>query len=123
MFAMLSPVTDTFETTNLGSTLILKACGFVEEHRARIINVREGHLKLRIGHSWLERLFIKSCEPVDVVLNITEHDHNAPDSDSRVPRSSVQVSIRPKSMNLTRDQFAELSRKILWSLRYHFIAR
>ncbi len=124
------PVTDSFVTSNLGTMIILKACGFVDTHHARIINVSEGYLKLRIGHGALTRLFYNckaSHKPLEVTVNIRETiDSEDLATGKYVPpqvkHAAVDVKISPDSLGWNNQEFQDVARKVLWSLRYHFMA-
>lgn len=116
-------------TTNLGTLLLLKTCGFVEEYRGRIIEVTENRLRVRIGGSALQRLFsrfpLEKAVEVDlqihheVTTNLTEEDR------SRLPGiacSQVDITIRPGTRSWTKADFQTYSRRMLWTLRKHFVA-
>ncbi|WP_437205447.1 hypothetical protein [Planctomicrobium sp. SH664] len=111
------------------STLLLKACGFIEAHRARIIDVTEQQLHVRIGQNWLTR-WLKGCHtalPLDVVLNFRsvrdceEFDRNR----YRRPVDSylaIDVAIHPASPAWDDQRFQEHARQLVWVIRSHFMA-
>lgn len=125
----LTPVNDHFVTLSVGNTLILKACGFIEAQRARILDVCEEHLLLRIGNDWLERLLLgsKGKKLIEVRLKLEQPGPGEPFPPGRdkLPRTRyclVDVQIRPVSQSWTREQFQDEARRLLWILRSHFMA-
>ncbi|MEW4489563.1 hypothetical protein AB1L42_15885 [Thalassoglobus sp. JC818] len=125
----LSSIRDRFFTTNYGSTIILKACGFVEEHHARILSAEDGQIRVRIGFTMLEQ-FIFNCprtRPVDVMLRVRHLDDHEEAGEMKdvLPAakcSQVDVEILPKSVGWSQPEFEQFSRKLLWSLRSHFVS-
>lgn len=125
----ISPVTDCFASLNLKATLILKACGFIEAHRARILDIGEGFIKVRIGARWWERwLFVPDDPwPMEVVLTIRD---DISQEERRIGRGHlpaadygfVSVAVRPVSRRWSETEFHEEARRLLWSLRFHFMA-
>lgn len=114
---------DEFITASLGTTLMLKAAGFVLDQHARILNVDESELALRIGSSWWARFLPGATwqPPIDVKLRFHtpgELPLHAP----RIPQSVVSVAIKPASKYVNDDEFERSSRRLLWQLRYHFMA-
>lgn len=127
MLRQIQPVQDSFITSNVGTNLIMKACGFIEAQHARIAAVSEGYLKLDLGHNWLRRLLydVGTLKPVAVELHfadVNDEDRSQSQHMPDVDCSWVKVSIAPGSPSWSEEQFAEASRQILWKLRYHFMA-
>lgn len=126
---LIEPVTDRFFTANLGCLLILKSCGFVEDHTAKILEVTENRLKVRLGHTWLERLFFTCSKdrPVDVTLQVNLNDLTGLSEEEKlrlpgVDCSRIDVTIVPASRTWKESDFQQFSRKILWSLRHHYVS-
>jgi hypothetical protein len=145
----IQPVTDCFASLNLKTTLILKACGFIEAHDAQILDVNEISLRLRVGHRWWERLLFclrfsslslhatafpptgesdpLCLKPVEIQLRV-RHDVSREEriiGKTHLPSadySFVEVTIRPRSPRWTEAEFREQARRLLWSLRFHFMA-
>ncbi len=122
-------VEDRFYTTNLGDLLLLKALGFIEDHHARILDVAENHLKLRVGNTFLERFFYRCSKerPVEITLHIRQEvdQEDSIKESLRLPGiacSQVDVTIVPQSRAWKKSEFEQFSRRILWSLRQHFIS-
>lgn len=124
----LSTIRERIYTANLGTLLVLKACGFVIEHRARIIEVTENQLRLRIGANRIQRLLF-DCprhSPVDVTLDICDYPQEDLPEDERmrlpgVSCSQIDVTISP-SQSWDHAEFQQFSRRMLWSLRQHFVS-
>ena len=124
-------VTDSFITSNLDSLIVLKACGFIESHQARILAVSDGFLKLRVGHGSLTRFFFEcpvSYKPIEITLKI--HNEIKPEeiesgkynNPPQVKHSAIDVAIKPDAIDWGYQEFQDAARKVLWSLRYHFMA-
>lgn len=121
--------TDQFYSLCLGNTLILKTCGFIEDHQAEILDVDEQFLRIRTGSHWLKSLVRSFRIPQTLVIELRIHPPQngraLPDSlPSRSPNSycQIDVEIRPASPNWTREQFVQESRRMLFVLRSYFMA-
>ena len=125
----IAPVQERIFTTNLGTLLFLKACGFVEEYRGKILEVAEDHLEVRIGGTLLERLFSRFPQEkaVEVILHI---QHEVPETVSSeevsslpgIACSQIDVTIKPGTKSWNESDFQRYSRRMLWSLSKHFIS-
>lgn len=125
-------ITDCFLSVNLGSTLILKACGFIEDHDARIMDVGDNRLHLRIGATRLDqrvlqflgRSFEWSPMDIHITLQDAEEEANANFATRPHARSTVvHVTLRPVSNRFGNlERFQREGRRLLWQLRSHFIA-
>lgn len=116
-------------TTNLGTLLYLKACGFVEEYRGKILEVAEDRLKVRIGGNWLERILSRRPiqKPVDVTLEIKSQVDETLSAEelAKLPSmacAQVDITIEPKSPVWSAVDFESYSRRMLWAMRKHFIS-
>lgn len=119
---------DRFVSMSVGGTLVLKACGFIEDQQARILNVTESSLRVRTGHEWYERLLSgrRRRKPMEVVLEI----HPLMDQDDPARASSpfpdrycvIEARIVAGSRSWSQAEFAEESRRLLWRLRSCFMA-
>lgn len=125
----LSPVNERIFTSSLGSLLFLKTCGFVQDHHARILDVTESSLRVRIGGTWLERFLYTglSHKPIEVELTISREPVNTltDEEKMRLPGiacSLIDVVITPSSRGWQRSEFEQFSRKLLWVLRQHFVS-
>lgn len=124
----MEPLHDRFASLNLGNTLILKLCGFIESRRAEILDVEEGFLRLRVNESIRQRrlpfgLFRSALE---VRLTFSELDGTTlnPDVDwhPQSRYSQVSATISPLGIRWTADAFRQESRRLLWDLRAHLVA-
>lgn len=121
--------TDHFYSLCLGNTLLLKTCGFIEDHGAEILDVDEQFLRIRTGSHWLTSLLRSFRIPQTMVIELRIHP---PQSQGELPgplpsrsRNSycqIDVEIRPASPNWTREQFVQESRRMLFVLRSYFMA-
>lgn len=116
-------------TTNLGTLLLLKTCGFVEEYRGRIIEVTENHLRVRIGGTGLQRLFsrfpLEKAVEVDLQIHHEVNSALSEDERTRLPGigcSQIDVTIRPGTRSWKQADFQNYSRRMLWALRKHFVS-
>lgn len=148
-FVNVPPITDCFASLNLKTTLILKACGFIEAHGAQILDVDEGTLRLQVGYRWWERLLfcLRFTSPTVPATAVPRHGqgegfrlkpievqltmrHEISEKERRIGQthlpaaeySFVEVRIRPCSAFWTDAEFHEHARRLLWSLRFHFMA-
>ena len=109
--------------------MILKACGFIEEQRARIVKVEPNLLQLRIGVPWPTRIIGMQDKqrPVDVTLEIKDVDPATLSEDrfDRLPSakcSLVEVNVKARLANWKDGEFEQLTRRLMWSLRGHFLS-
>jgi hypothetical protein len=121
------PLTDRFVSLSIGNVLVLKACGFIEAHGARILDISEEQLRLRLGQFWWERLLRgQSQKAIEILLQIDNSSPREPGShrDELYHRRycTMDVSIIPTDGGWTPDDFHWESRRLLWSLRSHFLA-
>ena len=119
---------DEFLTSDLESSIALKACGFIGAERAQILDVTEKQLKLRIGQSWLAQLMSKVPERklIDVAIEFEpDSEPKSPEEEIRQPNvahSRVTVTVAPKSPRWNDREFQEAAHRLLFSLRNHFMA-
>ena len=118
---MVASRTETFVVSNVGTCLLLKLCGFVEEHRAEIRDVSENHLRLRLGRSWLGHLLGSGHPGEPLELEILFAPTHA-DGDPR-PQARVQIIVRDKRILSHPDRFEAAARRILWQLRGHLMVQ
>lgn len=112
--------TDTFLVTDIGTCLLLKLCGFVEEYRAEIREISENHLSLRLCGSWVQRLWSVSPlhYPLDLEILFVPSEM---ETDSR-PQSRVEIVVRDARFLTNTDRFEAATRRVLWQLRSHLLA-
>ena len=111
--------TETFLVSDIGTCLILKLCGFVEEYRAEIRDVSENHLQLRLGGSWLQRLWGDGTlgHPLDLEILFVPVETA---TDTR-PLARVQVFVKDGRFLPQVDRFETAARRVLWQLRKHLM--
>lgn len=120
-----SPLVSRFVSLNIGNTLILKACGFIEAQQARILDVTEDSLTLRIGAGWLERMLREQPLHPPLELKLYIQDACADIDPGRRPHATskvIDVTISPLSARWSAEWFQETSRRLLWQLHSHFLA-
>ena len=125
----LAAVHDRFFTTNVGGTLFLKTCSFVQEQHARIVDVDENRLKIRVGHTWMQRLLyrVSNDKPAEIQLRIHRDASVLLSEEERmrlpgISCSQIQVTITPRSPSWDHGEFQQFARRMLWDLRQHFVA-
>ena len=108
--------TDRFSVSAIGGCLFLKLCGFVDAQKARIRDVSESHLELRIG-SRLAGWLGSGNYPVDLEIRF-QHIKE----ESRNPQSRIEVTLRDRLWWRSAERFDESARRILWDLKSHLMA-
>ncbi len=116
---MLTSRTDTYLVSDIGTCLMLKLCGFVEQYRAEIRDVSENHLHLRLGGSWLQRLLgSKSLgHPLELEILFVPVES---ETDTR-PLARVQIVVRNTGLLSPSDRFEVAAHRVLWQLRNHLM--
>jgi|GEM_PF-2237037 hypothetical protein len=126
IFSSVPPVGDRFVSLNVGNTLILKACGFIDDFQARILDVSETRLNVRIGAVWYRRLFNPRLpRQIDVDLQIERDVESRLAPVRQFSASSyctLSVQLRPVGPGWNQEQFHQAARRLLWTLRGHFMA-
>ena len=116
---MLTSRTDTYLVSDIGTCLMLKLCGFVEQYRAEIRDVSENHLHLRLGGSWLQRLLGDSSQGHPLELEILFIPVES-ETDTR-PLARVQIVVRNAHFLSPPDRFEVAAHRVLWQLRNHLM--
>ncbi|WP_437226640.1 hypothetical protein SH661x_004691 [Planctomicrobium sp. SH661] len=119
--------TDRFVSLSVGSTLVLKACGFIEDHQAKILEVSETLLRVRTGSLWYEGLFAFGNKPLEICLSINPLNKEEEPNHQRFNRPSnsyctIDVAIRSSSPRWSQEEFERESKRMLWTLRAYFMA-
>ena len=116
---MVARCTDTFLVSDIGTCLILKLCGFVEEYRAEIRDVSENHLRLRLGGTWFQRILGDGSlgHPLDLEIAFV------PVEATSGTRSLARDDILVKDAQLVSlsPRFESAARRVLWQLRNHLM--
>lgn len=120
------PITHSLTACDLGNTLLLKLCGFIEDQNAELIEVSEDCYRLRIGHSRLARFWhgIAGHNPVEVTLHIRRDESYRPEVGrySRPADARIEVVVRPLGLGWRRERFDECGHRIVNRLRFHLMA-
>ena len=120
---------DHFVSLSVGSTLVLKACGFIEDYQARILDVSETSLRLRTGGEWYETILSRGQRKkgMEISLQIRRLDESQRQSATYSGRPAsrycvIEASLFPATGRWSQAEFTEASRRMLWALRSHFMA-
>ncbi|WP_437187666.1 hypothetical protein SH668x_001072 [Planctomicrobium sp. SH668] len=107
----------------------MKACGFILDHRAQILDVSETTLRVRLGQKWFEPPLQGNFrkKPMEVRIAIkpysqTEDPHAIRKNSCTDNYWSVTVSIRPLSSRWNSNEFTAEAKRIMMSLRSYFMA-
>jgi hypothetical protein len=126
IFSSVPPIGDRFVSLNVGNTLILKVCGFIDDHQARILDVSETQLNVRIGAAWYRRVFNPGLPRlIDVNLKIERDAESRLAAVRQLSASSyctLSVQLRPVGPGWNPMRFQQTARRLLWTLRAHFMA-
>jgi hypothetical protein len=118
-------VTGSFTSCDLGNSLMLKLCGFIEDQHAEILDVNETRLQLRVGRSWLQRWWhgVRGHGPLEVTLDIDRQAVRLIDDWRRIhaPHAVVRVHVRPLGRLWRQDAFEESARQVMQRLRRYLI--
>jgi hypothetical protein len=120
-----SVVTGSFTSCDLGNSLMLKLCGFIEDQQAEILDVNEKRLQLRVGRSWLQRWWhgVRSHGPLEITLDIDRQAVRLIDDWRRIhaPHAVVRVHVRPLGRLWRQDAFEACARQVMQRLRRYLI--
>ncbi len=116
---VLASRTETYLVSDIGTCLILKLCGFVEEYRAEIRDVSENHLCLRLGGSWFDRLLGDGSlgHPLDLEILFVPVEAEG----GTRPLARVEIVVRDGQFLSPVDRFEAAARRVLWQLRNHLV--
>lgn len=117
-------IREAFNACDLGNTLFLKLCGFIQDQQARLVDVRDHHYKLKIGYSRWERFWhgIKGHEPVLVTLNVRQNGARGSVPQSQAAGAVVEIDVRPAGIGWRPAAFEKCARQIVRRLRVHLLA-
>jgi hypothetical protein len=115
---------ETLPACDLGNTLFLKLCGFIQDQQARLLDVHEHYYKLKIGYSRWERFWhgIGGHEPVLVTLKVRHDATLESGRRSHAAQALVEIDIRPASLSWRPGAFQDCARHIVRRLRLHLMA-
>ncbi len=118
-------VRETLVTCNVGSTLFLKLCGFIEDCEARILDVDVDHLRVRVGRTWVERWWhgLRGHSPLEVRIAIRPVDQTVADwQRTNAGAAVLDVHVCPLGPRWTQETFDECARRAVHKLRLHLMA-
>lgn len=117
-------IREALNACDLGNTLFLKLCGFIQDQQARLVDVHEHRYQLKIGYSRWERFWhgIKGHDPVLVTLNVRHEGAPHSDRSSNSAQAVVEIDVRPGSLNWRPAAFESCARHIVRRLRLHLMA-
>jgi len=117
-------VHDALHACNLGNTLFLKLCGFIEDQQARLLEVDEQNYRLKIGYSRWERFWhgVESHDPLLVTLAVRRDEAPEWDRRSHVAGAIVEIVVRPAGFGWSATDFDSTARHIVRRLRLHLMA-
>lgn len=111
---------------DVGNTLMLKLCGFIEDQNAELLDVNEDRYRLKIGHTRLSRFWhgISGHDPVEVTLYIRRDESYRPITGrhSRPADATIEIVVRPLGAGWRREKFDECGHRIVNRLRFHLMA-
>jgi len=121
-------LTDRFVSMSVGTLLVLKACGFIEDQKARILDVSETSLRVRTGREWYESYLPRkgSQKPLEIALSIRpleamdQFSRHASHPEDRY--CVIEARILAGSRSWSREEFTLESKRMLWALRSYFMA-
>jgi hypothetical protein len=108
---------------DLGNTLFLKLCGFIQDQQARLLDVQEHHYQLKIGYSRWERFWhgIHGHEPVLVTLHVRHDETPEWERRSHASQAIVEIDVRPAGFGWQAAAFENCARHIVRRLRLHLM--
>lgn len=118
--------TECVSTSNVGTTLLLKLCGFIEDQQAEVLDVSEDQLRLRIGHSWLARLWrrVGGHGPLEVTLDIARSSTRKIDEWRHIhsPHAQIWIHVRPLGRFWKQADFEACAGQLVQRLRRYLIS-
>ena len=119
-------IKDELVTSNIAGTLMLKLCGFVEDQQARILDISEDHLKLKIGYTLFERFWhgLSGHGPLEVTLDIRDGagEGLADWQRSQARHARVCVCVRPAGGAWGQKRFESCANAVLHRLRLYLMS-
>lgn len=117
-------VREALPACDLGNTLFLKLCGFIQDQQARLLQVEEHNYRMKIGFSRWERFWhgINSHDPVLVTLAVHRDHTPAYDRRSHAAQAIVEIDVRPAGFGWSAEAFDSCARHIVRRLRLHLMA-
>jgi hypothetical protein len=117
-------VREALPACDLGNTLFLKLCGFIQDQQARLLEVEEDNYRLQIGHSRWERFWhgVGGHNPVLVTLAVRRDETPEWDRRSHAAQAVVEIAVRPAGLGWQAREFESCAQHIVRRLRLHLMA-
>ncbi|MFO1096004.1 MAG: hypothetical protein U0992_22265 [Planctomycetaceae bacterium] len=116
-------VHESVSACDLGNTLFLKLCGFIQDQQARLLEVDEHHYQLKIGFSRWERFWhgVGGHDPVLVTLAVRRDETPECDRKSHAAQAIVDIDVRPAGFGWSAATFERCAAHIVRRLRLHLM--
>ena len=107
---------NTFLVQDIRECLVLKLGGFVQDQKAKILEVGENHLRVQVGGTWLGSILSQESSPLEMEIRFrpAEASHN--------PQSQVEVIIHDRRFRHETSRFETAARRVMWQLKEHLMA-
>ncbi|MBL8851271.1 MAG: hypothetical protein JNG89_16435 [Planctomycetaceae bacterium] len=117
-------VREALSACDLGNTLFLKLCGFIQDQQARLLEVEEDNYRLQIGYSRWERFWhgLRGHNPVVVTLAVRRDESPEWDRRSHASQAIVEIAVRPAGIGWQAREFESCAQHIVRRLRLHLMA-
>jgi hypothetical protein len=117
-------VREALHACDLGNTLFLKLCGFIQDQQARLLEVDEHNYRLQSGFSRWERFWHggDGHDPVLVTLAVRRDEAAEWDRRSHASDAIVEIAVRPAGFGWSAADFDSTARHIVRRLRLHLMA-
>jgi hypothetical protein len=117
-------VREALHACDLGNTLFLKLCGFIQDQQARLLEVDEHNYRLKIGYSRWERFWhgMSGHDPVLVTLAVRRDETPEWDRRSHAADAIIEIAVRPAGFGWNAADFQSTARHIVRRLRLHLMA-
>lgn len=117
-------VHEALHACDLGNTLFLKLCGFIQDQQARLLEVDDHNYRLQIGFSRWERFWhgIEGHDPLLVTLAVRRDGAPEYERRSHASQAIVEIDVRPAGFGWNRAEFNNTARHIVRKLRLHLMA-
>lgn len=116
-------VHEALHACDLGNTLFLKLCGFIQDQQARLLEVDEHNYRLKIGFTRWERFWhgVDGHDPVLVTLAVRRDETPEWDRRSHAADAIVEIDVRPAGFGWRAADFNNTARHIVRKLRLHLM--
>jgi hypothetical protein len=108
---------------DLGNTLFLKLCGFIQDQHARLLEVDEHNYRMKIGFTRWERFWhgVDGHDPLLVTLAVRRDETPGWERRSHAADAIVEIDVRPAGFGWSAAAFDSTARHIVRKLRLHLM--